>query len=111
MRNGAIRRQGMKTLLLALSGVLCATICASAGQEQYDISLQELRNPSYDIDLRELRRNPARRANAVRKIRKHRAPRRATTPPPKAQTPPPIAPPAPRVEPQPQASPAAPKGH
>lgn len=88
MKNGASRRQRIKTLLLALGGVLCATLCASAGQEQYDINLQELRNPSYDIDLRELRRTPARRARAGRK---HRAPRRARSTPPAAVQPEPPA--------------------
>lgn len=69
MKNTTNRRQPMKALLLALCGVLCAPLCAQGGQEQYEINLQELRKPTYDIDLRELRPAPARHARKGRKPR------------------------------------------
>lgn len=79
MKNMTDGYKRLGILCVALGCLLWTAFVAYAGQEPYEINPRDLPQPSYDIDLRELRRTPPQKA---RKVRKPRPPRRAPAPAP-----------------------------
>jgi len=71
MKKTAKRRQSLRSLFLALAGMVCGAQCLHAAGKSYDIDLKEIRQAPYDINLKELRQSPPRRKKTPQ--RKHAA--------------------------------------
>jgi hypothetical protein len=69
MKKASKKRQTLRALFLALTGMVCGAQCSHAAEKSYDIDLKEIRQAPYDINLKELRQSPSQRTKTSR--RKH----------------------------------------